>query len=405
LQNLLFFVRALRRCGLPVTSSQVAALVEGLAGSGIENRQDVRAVAACVLVHRREDLGLFERVFDAFWVSAHDEVQSSAGLDYLKDISRRLRPEPPRQGGVAVEAGGDGNESSGPRRADLSAAHNDDSESEGEAVLALYSAAERMRTKDFATLTPAELNDAKRFLAEMTWNMTRRVSRRTRAARRGRTVDWRRSLRSSLRHGGEMLELRKRSAKLKTRPLILLCDISGSMEPYTRLLLHFLHSIGAGGPRTEVFLFGTRLSRITFELRNRDPDVAIRAAARQVQDWSGGTRIGDSLRQFNRRWARRVLGHGAVVIVISDGWDRGDPQQLAAEMRRLQRASHRLIWLNPLLGSAEYRPLTQGILAALPYVDTFLPVHNLHSLEGLAVLLGEIGDERPVRAQGHGVSV
>lgn len=202
-----------------------------------------------------------------------------------------------------------------------------------------------------------------------------------------------------MRHGGELLDLSVRGPKLKRRQLVLLCDISGSMDRYTRLLLHFLHSLESSNERVEVFVFSTRLTRITRALQKRDPDAAISSVAGRVHDWSGGTRIGEALHTFNRRWARRVLGHGAIVMIISDGWDRGDPRLLAHEMERLQRASYRLIWLNPLLGSANYEPLTQGLVAALPYVDDFLPVHNLASLEALAILLNQIQEGRPDRKQ------
>lgn len=196
-----------------------------------------------------------------------------------------------------------------------------------------------------------------------------------------------------------MLDLARRGPKLKRRQMVVLCDISGSMERYTRLLLSFLHAVETNVQRVEVFVFGTRLTRITPALRRRNPDAALAAVSSQVQDWAGGTRIGESLKTFNRHWARRVLGHGAIVIVISDGWDRGDPRLLAAELERLQRASYRLLWLNPLLGAENYRPLTQGIQAALPFVDDFLPVHNLESLESLARLLNDVQDGRPSRKQ------
>ncbi|MGH2408896.1 MAG: vWA domain-containing protein [Chloroflexota bacterium] len=227
--------------------------------------------------------------------------------------------------------------------------------------------------------------------------MAQRRSRRSRASRRGSTLDLRRSLRLSLRHGGEMVQLAHRRPKMKRRQLVLLCDISGSMERYTRLLLHFSHALESSAQRTEVFVFGTRLTRISRQLRSSDPDVAIQAVTRHVPDWSGGTRIGEVLSTFNHRWARRVLGNGAIVMIISDGWDRGDPAHLAAEMQRLRRSSYRLVWLNPLLGSIHYRPLTQGIQAALPYVDDFLPVHSLESLASLASLLNQIQEGRPDR--------
>jgi uncharacterized protein with von Willebrand factor type A (vWA) domain len=277
-------------------------------------------------------------------------------------------------------------------------------ESEGEpVVLAMYSPQELLRHKDFALFNQDELADARRFLADLRWNVVRRRSRRSRPNRRGRRLDVRRSIRRSLRHGGELIDLARRGPKLKRRQLVLICDISGSMERYTRLLLHFLYSVESSVQQAEVFVFGTRLTRITRQLRDRDPDAALRAVGGQVQDWSGGTRIGDSLRTFNREWARRVLGRGAIVIIISDGWDRGDPAVLSAEMERLQRQAYRLIWLNPLLGAEQYRPLTQGIQAALPWIDDFLPVHNLHSLESLAALLNQIQDIRPTRYQVSGV--
>ncbi len=182
------------------------------------------------------------------------------------------------------------------------------------------------------------------------------------------------------------------------RPLVLICDISGSMDRYSRLLLRFVHAIEQGLDSVEVFVFGTRLTRITRSLRKRDVDDAIAEVVKAVDDWSGGTRIGEAIKTFNYDWSRRVLRSGATVVMISDGWDRGDPKLLAAEMARLQRSCRRLIWLNPLLGAPGYQPLTQGIRAALPYVDDFLPVHNLKSLEALSQLLSDMADNPPVRS-------
>ncbi|MGH9366860.1 MAG: vWA domain-containing protein, partial [Thermoanaerobaculia bacterium] len=210
----------------------------------------------------------------------------------------------------------------------------------------------------------------------------------------------RRTLRRSLRHGGEILEWAKREPAVKPRPLVVLADISGSMERYTRLLLLFLYGLAQGlDRRVETFLFGTRLTRITRELSGRDPRHALAGVSRAVPDWSGGTRIGESLKSFNFRWGRRVLPGGAIVLIVSDGWDRGDTRLLASEMARLQRSCHRLIWLNPLLGSPDYEPLTRGIRAALPYVDDFLPIHNLASLEDLARRLEGLPQRRPGRRQ------
>jgi uncharacterized protein len=204
-------------------------------------------------------------------------------------------------------------------------------------------------------------------------------------------------LRGSLRHGGIPLELRRQKRKIRTRPLVVICDISGSMDRYARLLLRFVHALGQGLENTEVFVFGTRLTRITRELRKRDVDTALTQVVGSVEDWSGGTRIGEAIKAFNYQWARRVLRSGATVVVISDGWDRGDPELLGREMARLQRSCRRLIWLNPLLGAPGYQPLTQGMRAAMPYIDEFLPIHNLQSLEALADLLSQVEDEPPVR--------
>jgi uncharacterized protein len=233
----------------------------------------------------------------------------------------------------------------------------------------------------------------------MTWRLEPRTTRRKRPTQRGRQIDMRRVLRRNLRYGGEPLEMAWREPRTRPRPLVVLCDISGSMERYSRILLQFVHTITNGLRDVEAFVFGTRLTRISRQLRERDIDDAIEAVSTHVNDWSGGTRIGDAIKDFNYHWARRVLGRGAVVLLISDGWDRGDPQMLSREMGRLQHSCYRLIWLNPLLGSPGYQPLTQGMQAALPHVDDFLPVHNLESLEQLGEKLSSLGGGRPERKQ------
>ncbi len=230
-------------------------------------------------------------------------------------------------------------------------------------------------------------------LATLTWQLDERRTRRWMAGP-GSAIDLRRMLRRNFKYAGEPLEIPKRRRKRKRRPLVLVCDISGSMERYSRMLLHFIHSMAGGLDRVEAFLFATRLTRITRELSRRRADQALSKIAGRVPDWSGGTRIGESLRTFNVQWCRRVLTHGPIVMVISDGWDRGDPELLRLEISRLQRTCYRLIWLNPLLGSPDYQPLTRGMQAALPFVDDFLPVHNLDSLEGLAKHLNALPPSR-----------
>ena len=257
-----------------------------------------------------------------------------------------------------------------------------------------WSSDEVLRRKDFEQFSYDELQEARELIAKMRWRLGERRTRRLRSSRHGRQLDLRQTLRRSLRTDGEPIMLARRRPRMKPRPLIILCDISGSMALYSRLLLHFVHTVSNGLQNVETFLFGTRLTRITRYLARRDVDDAIQHVTRNVQDWSGGTRIGDSLRTFNRQWSRRVLGRGAVVLIISDGWDRGDVKVLAEEMARLHRNCHRLIWLNPLLGHEDYRPVTAGMRAALPYIDAFLPANNLDSLFALGHALEAI-DETP----------
>jgi uncharacterized protein len=256
-----------------------------------------------------------------------------------------------------------------------------------------YSDREISRTKDFADFTDAELENARRALARLSWDVGRRRTRRWTAARHGRAIDLRRVVPRNARYGGELLALPARSRKVKRRPLVLICDVSGSMERYSRMLLHFVNGLAARSWRVEAFLFATRLTRVTRSLKRSAERAAATRLPRSVPDWGGGTRIGDALRTFNTRW-RRVAGRGPVTLLISDGWDRGDPGDLRREMARLQRSSHRLIWLNPLLGSPGYRPLTRGMQAALPFVDDFLPVHNLESLDALAEHLNTLDSKR-----------
>jgi uncharacterized protein with von Willebrand factor type A (vWA) domain len=263
----------------------------------------------------------------------------------------------------------------------------------------IFSSSEALRKKDFSQFSPEELAEARRLIESMDWRLATRRTRRRQRAINGAYIDYRATLRGAMKHGGVPLDLKWRERKERMRPLVLICDISGSMDRYSRLLLRFVHALEHGLDSVEVFVFGTRLTRITRELRKKNVDQAIADVVASVDDWSGGTRIGDSIKHFNYKWSRRVLRSGATVVIISDGWDRGDPHLLGAEMARLQRSCRRVIWLNPLLGAPGYQPLTQGIRASLPYVDHFLPIHNLKSMESLAKLLGAVKDAQPVRRQ------
>jgi uncharacterized protein with von Willebrand factor type A (vWA) domain len=243
-----------------------------------------------------------------------------------------------------------------------------------------------LRRKDFAEMSVDELKRARELIAELVWQLGERRTRRKQPGA-GRLFDLRRTLRRNLKYGGEVLKWARREPKFKPRPLVVIADISGSMERYTNLLLQFIYSLSSGLDRVEAFVFSTQLTRISRQLHNRDAERALREVASAVTDWAGGTRIGEALKDFNFKWGRRVLSRGAIVMIISDGWDRGDIVLLRQEMARLSLSSHRLIWLNPLLGHEGYEPLTQGMSAALPYIDDFLPVHNLVSLEQLGKVL------------------
>lgn len=388
IRNILLFGRVLRSSGVPVSPRALMDLVAALAAVGVDRREDVYNAARCVLLRRRSDGPAFDRAFFLFWRAWTDVGADAGAAAPVLPASGVPQPSGTAEAGEAL---------SGASSVALPG-EVDEGEPAGEPhPAATWSAGERLRDRDFASFTEAELADARRFLEAVRWDLTLRRSRRRRPATRGRSPDVRRTLRRSLARGGEFTEIAWRGPKLKRRSLVVLCDISGSMDRYSRLLLHFVHAVERSLGAVEVFVFGTRLTRITPDLRHRDPDTALASVRDTVQDWSGGTRMGEALATFNRVWARRVLDRGAIVLLISDGWDRGDPDELRAEMARLQRGSHRLIWLNPLLGGRDYRPLTRGLQAALPFVDDFLPAHNLASLEAVAALLNEVQSVRPER--------
>jgi uncharacterized protein with von Willebrand factor type A (vWA) domain len=384
LRNLLLFGRLLRRLGLDVSHGRMTDLARALEHVEIGRRGDVYHAAHALLVHRREDMPLFDAAFEAFW---RPPRTGATALD-LRAMGERRRFRRPRFAADPTApraSGGDPPRESEDRPPELL-----------RPVLS-HSAREVLRHKDFAELTAEELDEVRALVHHLGLHLGERLTRRARAGG-GPRLDLRRTLRRSMRRGGEVLEWAYREPRSKPRPLVVLADISGSMERYTRLLLLFAYGLAASLPQAvESFVFGTRLTRVTRELAGRDPDGALAAASRRVPDWSGGTRIGEALRAFNFAWGRRVLGRGAVVLIISDGWDRGDPAALREEMARLQRSCHRLIWLNPLLGGADYEPLARGIQAALPFTDDFLPAHNLASLEELARRLETLGPERRAR--------
>jgi len=269
-----------------------------------------------------------------------------------------------------------------------------------------YSPSEVLRNKEFSQMTPEELETIKRLIQDMRWQISLRRTRRRVSDPRGSVIHLRQAMRSASKYGGVPLDLSWQSRKIKQRPFILIADISGSMEKYARLMLQFFFSVSQSLGDVECFVFGTRLTRITLQLKLKNIDRAVDEATHQVMDWSGGTRIGESLQNFNRRWGRRVLRRGAIVLIISDGWERGDVEDLKREMRYLQHRCYRLIWLNPLLGKVTYQPTVSGMEAALPFVDDFLPIHNLQSLSALSRHLSQLGRRGSVDgAQGRRVSL
>ena len=381
LRNIVLFGRLLRVGSLDVTPTQLRDWVAALELVDLARKLDVKAAARAVLVSRRRDLPWFDKAFELFWQARdpRELEQLELGLMIQRRTERTKRAAIQKL--ALNDNEGEGDNSRAPDRT---------------ARTALYSAREALRRKDFAQLEGDELDEIKRLMATMHWELETRRTRRLKPSSGGHRLDLRRTLRRNLAHGGELIDLVGRDRKHRRRPLVLLCDISGSMEPYSRLLLHFIYAVShprsadPGVSRVEAFAFGTRLTRLTQELAERDVDRALQAAAHRIEDWGGGTRTGDALREFNFNWSRRLLGQGAAVLIISDGWDRGDIALLGQEMERLHRSCHRLIWLNPLLGSPDYQPLTRGIVAALPHVDDFLPVHNLASLEQLGDLLASV---------------
>lgn len=367
LSNLVGLPRYLRRLGLSVGTRQTLDFLRALKWIDLGDRQAVFSAAQATLVNRAKDLEVFRRAFFSYWSDQPQGLLDGAERGVDRSLGRAAaRPTSDSDEVEIVES-------------------RDHAESqEGETGARSYSAVEVLRRKDFSQLDDEERRALRWMIAELNVSLGKRKSRRWRSGF-GDRLDFRRSVRLNLRYGGEWLAWARRRPRLKERPLVVLADVSGSMELYTRILLQFVYGlVRIHGAAVEAFVFGTRLTRITRALEQSRPEEALRRVSEKVPDWSGGTRIGRALHEFNVDWARRALGRGAVVLLVSDGWDRGDPEALQREIARLQRSADRLIWLNPLLGSAGYEPLTRGMQAALPHVDDFLPIHNFASLEDLA---------------------
>jgi uncharacterized protein with von Willebrand factor type A (vWA) domain len=376
-RNWLHFGRIMRGLGFDAGPARMLPFLTALTVIDLRRPDDLRTAVRIHFARRRDELVILDRALSAFLL-ANAPAGEAPATSATTSRERATISITGRQLKVLDEDGA--------------------TEGAEEQEVASFSQAEVLRQKDFDTLTEAEMAEVRRLIRLMRLPAGLTRSRRARAGGHKR-LDIRRLLRRSLRFGGELLVFSWKSPTLRPRPLVLLCDISGSMERYTRLLLNFTYALKNANTRVEVFVFATRLTRITRLLRSHDVDAALNRVMASVEDWSGGTRIGEAIESFNRRYARRVLSHGATVAIISDGWDRGDAAQMRGAIARLQRSCHRLIWMNPLMGAPGYEPLTLGLQAALPFVDDFLPAHNLANLEALGILLLETANRRPVRRQ------
>lgn len=361
------FCRALREAGLHVTTAEAIEAARVLELVDLGDRDELRNALRSVLTSRPEDFTLFDELFEHFWSWEPDRLGRPARRSAP---TRGDGPRPITRPNAAPSV---------TRWAPADA----DKLDEAPLTVARESDVERLHTKDFATFAPDELDEIRRVAARLARQLAARPSRRWRPAMRGQRLNLRQLMRQSLKTGGDVVELTFRERRLRKTKLVLLCDVSGSMDLYSRFLLQFLYALQNCFARVETFVFSTRLSRVTEQLRRRPYGVALRRLSAGVDDWSGGTRIGGSLAAFAASW-RRLIDRRTVVVVVSDGWDAGDPALVASALASIRERAGRVVWLNPLLGSPAYRPETRGMAAALPHLDVFAPVHNLDSLRALA---------------------
>ncbi|MBL4906429.1 MAG: VWA domain-containing protein [Sneathiella sp.] len=387
-ENIIHFARTLRRAGLPLGPGRVIEAIKAVECSGLERRDDFYWTLHSVFVNRHDQWPLFDQAFHIFWKNPDilkkmmDMMLPTTYLDKVagneEEISKRLSQA------LAPSDALDG--------------ANDDQGEEIEINAELTTSDQEMlQQKDFESMSVEELEQAKRAMKTLQLPIREVKTRRLRANMRQGKVDMRRTLRAALRSGGATIPLRYKSQIKKHPPLVVLCDISGSMTQYSRMLLHFLHAMTNDRDRVHTFVFGTRLTNITHYMRYRDVDEALDAVSEKVEDWSGGTRIGATIAEFNKFWSRRVLGQGAVVLFISDGLDRDSAHGLEREMDRLHKSCRQLIWLNPLLRFDRFEPKAAGIKAILPHVDIFKTVHNLQSLQDLSHILPQADMSQPVQ--------
>ncbi|HEM47505.1 MAG TPA: VWA domain-containing protein [Alphaproteobacteria bacterium] len=383
--NIMQFARTLRAAGLPIGPGKVIDALNAVQTVGLMSREDFYWTLHAVFVNRRDQRELFDQAFHVFWRNPKLlERMMSMILPTLRtdemagdELSRRV-----------AEAMTPSGQASADELADQ----------EGEQIkldaALTWSRRELLQNKDFEKMSADEVREAREQVRRMRLPIMEVPTRRFRPDRAGARADLRATLRAALRSGGDIIPLRRRTRRRRHPPLVILCDISGSMDRYARMFLHFMHAVTNDRDRVHTFLFGTRLTNITRHLRHRDVDVALDKVSKAVEDWAGGTRIGQCLHAFNRDWSRRVLGQGAVVLLITDGLDRDAAEGLSEEMERLHKSCRRLIWLNPLLRYDGFEPKSLGVRAIIPHVDEFRPVHNLNSLTALTTVLSRPGQRR-----------
>jgi uncharacterized protein with von Willebrand factor type A (vWA) domain len=389
--NIMWFARALRKAGLPVGPGRVVDAIRAVEAVGFSQKNDFYWTLHACFVSKPEEREVFTQVFRLYW---RDPRYLEHMISMLTPSVRGVQEEKQAQAAEkrAAEALLDGADQDLPQPPDT----EEGTEIEIDASRTM-SAQERLKSLDFELMSTSEIAEAKRVIAKLSLPVQPIKSRRMMAHARGQVPDWRRTMRTAMRRGGEIHSFEAKTRRDRWPNLVALCDISGSMSQYSRIVLHFLHAVsnrkGQGWARVHAFTFGTRLTNITRHLRQRDVDAALKSAGAEAQDWEGGTRIGGCLEEFNRDWSRRVLGQGAVVLIITDGLDKDDPERLAAQMQRLQLSSRRVIWLNPLLRWEGFAPKAQGIRAMMPHVDSFRAGHSIASLEALAVALSRPDDQ------------
>ncbi|HNT38611.1 MAG TPA: VWA domain-containing protein [Rubrivivax sp.] len=389
-ENVMHFGRVLRAAGMPVGSDRIQLALQALRVAGLQGRRDFHAVLSACLLGRIEHRELFDQAFELFWRDPDLEGRMRALL--LPKVQARDAPQPAAENRRLAEA------LFPPRPQELPPPPPPAQEFELDATLT-FSAREQLQKADFETMSADEWRQAQRLLAQLRVAFEPLRTRRGKRANHPGRPDWRATLQTMARHGGELWNLRWRQPRTRPPPIVVLADISGSMSRYSRMLLHFAHLLGHADAQVESFVFGTRLTRTTRLLKSRDPDIAVAEVVRAVDDWSGGTRITACLREFNRRWARRVLSGNATVLLITDGLESGEVGELTFEMQRLHKSCRELVWLNPLLRFAGFQPRAAGIRSMLPHVDRFMPAHNLESLGELVAVLARGTRARP-RARG-----